>query len=66
MKSRHTLPIPFGWYGVAFTSELQAGGVKPLKYFDQDLVLFRTEDGVAHVLEAFCPHLGAHLGYGGV
>ncbi|MGI9295581.1 MAG: aromatic ring-hydroxylating oxygenase subunit alpha [Pseudomonadales bacterium] len=66
MDSRHTLPIPFGWYGVAFSSELQAGEVKPLKYFDQDLVLFRTEDGVAHALEAFCPHLGAHLGYGGV
>ena len=41
------LPIPFGWYAVAFTNELQPGEVKPLEYFDQELVLFRTEDGVA-------------------
>lgn len=27
-----------------------------------DLVAFRTEDGVAHVFDAYCPHLGAHLG----
>nr|DAB41907.1 TPA_exp: ArzE - Rieske protein [Fischerella sp. PCC 9339] len=39
--------------------------VKPLHYFGKDLVLFRTEDGKAHVLDAYCPHLGAHLGYGG-
>jgi phenylpropionate dioxygenase-like ring-hydroxylating dioxygenase large terminal subunit len=28
-------------------------------------VLFRDEDGKAHVLDAFCSHLGAHLGHGG-
>lgn len=59
------LPIPFGWYGVAFSEEIQQGEVKPLEYFDQEIVLFRTEDGVAQVVEAHCPHLGAHLGYGG-
>lgn len=59
------LPIPFGWYGVAFSDEINPGDVKPLEYFDQQQVLFRTEDGVAHVVEAHCPHLGAHLGYGG-
>ena len=59
------LPIPFGWYGVAFSDELKPGEVKPLRYFDREIVLFRTEAGVAHVIEAYCPHLGAHLGYGG-
>jgi 3-ketosteroid 9alpha-monooxygenase subunit A len=28
-------------------------------------VLFRGEDGAARVLDAHCPHLGAHLGHGG-
>ena len=28
----------------------------------QELVLFRTRSGEARVLDAFCPHLGAHLG----
>jgi nitrite reductase/ring-hydroxylating ferredoxin subunit len=39
--------------------------VRPLRYFGQELVLFRTEAGEAVVLDAHCPHLGAHLGYGG-
>lgn len=37
----------------------------PLRYFGKDLVIFRTEDGTARVFDAHCPHLGAHLGYGG-
>ena len=60
-----SLPIPFGWYALACSDDLAPGDVRPLYYFDQHLVLFRTEDGHAHVTAAFCPHLGAHLGYGG-
>ncbi|MFL5350832.1 MAG: Rieske 2Fe-2S domain-containing protein [Hyalangium sp.] len=56
---------PRGWFQVAWTEELPVGGVKPLSCFGKELVLFRTEDGVAHVLDAYCPHLGAHLGHGG-
>ncbi len=41
------------------------GEVKPLKYLGRDLVAFRGEDGRARVLDAFCAHLGAHLGVGG-
>lgn len=38
--------------------------MKPLRYFDRDLVLYRGEEtGAAVVLDAHCPHLGAHLGY---
>lgn len=62
---RYDLPIPYGWYCVGVSKELAVGDVKPLKYFDQDLVMFRTESGEASVLDAFCPHLGAHLGHGG-
>ena len=36
-----------------------------LHYFDRDLVLYRAPDGAAHVLDAYCPHLGAHLAVGG-
>lgn len=58
-------PIPFGWYAVAYSADLAAGAVQALRYFSRDLVLFRTEQGEAKVLDAYCPHLGAHLGYGG-
>jgi len=50
------------WHIMAFSQELQIGDVKSLHYFDQDLVLFRGESGIAAVLDAYCPHLGAHLG----
>lgn len=56
---------PTGWFGVAFSSELAVGAVKPLSYFGRQLVLYRGEDGKPVILDAFCPHLGAHLGFGG-
>ena len=59
------LPIPFGWFAVAYSKDLEPGGVLPTFLFDRHQVLFRTESGAARMLEAFCPHLGAHLGHGG-
>ncbi len=56
---------PNGWFRVAYADEISAGEVKPLVYFGRDLVLFRDEEGAAHVLDAHCRHLGAHLGVGG-
>jgi len=66
MSVRYDKPIPFGWYALEYSNNLDAGDVIPLRYFGRDLVLFRTESGEAIVLDAFCPHLGAHFGYGGV
>jgi len=59
------LPIPNGWFAVEWSRELHEGDVKPIYYFGEELVLFRTRSGEAKVLDPFCPHLGAHLGYGG-
>ncbi len=58
------LPMPYGWFQVLYSSELAAGESRPLEYFDQELVAFRTESGVAKVIDAYCAHMGAHLGYG--
>ena len=63
--SRFPWPIPFGWFAVAWTHELEQGAVRPCRAFARDLVLWRDMDGAAHLQDAFCPHLGAHLGYGG-
>lgn len=65
MTKRYDKPIPFGWYAVEYSGKLAVGDVRPLKYFGKELVLFRTESGEAALLDAFCPHLGAHLGHGG-
>ena len=38
----HTeLPIPNGWFAVAFSNELVPGEVRRIHYFDEDLVLYR-------------------------
>jgi 3-ketosteroid 9alpha-monooxygenase subunit A len=57
--------FPRGWFVVAFSDEIATGAVRPLRYFGQDLVAFRAQDGAVRVLDAYCPHLGAHLGHGG-
>ncbi|MEZ5502752.1 MAG: Rieske 2Fe-2S domain-containing protein [Halioglobus sp.] len=41
------------------------GEVKPVQAFDRELVLYRTRSGVPVLQDAFCPHLGAHLGVKG-
>jgi 3-ketosteroid 9alpha-monooxygenase subunit A len=66
MSGRFPFPrYPNGWFQVAYTDELAPGAVMPLRYFGRDLVLFRGASGEAHVLDAHCPHMGAHLGHGG-
>src|SRR5260221_14414709 len=58
-------PYPTGWYLLAESASLAPGDVVPLHYFGRELVLFRTEGGEPVLLDAHCPHLGAHLGHGG-
>jgi 3-ketosteroid 9alpha-monooxygenase subunit A len=50
---------------VCFSDELAAGSSRPLKYFGRDLAAYRGEDGVVRVLDAWCPHMGAHVGVNG-
>lgn len=54
-----------GWYCVAYSDELSVGEVKPVRYFAQDLALWRGEDGVARVIDAYCAHYGANMAVGG-
>lgn len=58
--------IPVGWYTVAASKEVRAGKVLPVKYFGEELILYRTESGEAHLTGAYCPHMGAHLAKGTV
>jgi 3-ketosteroid 9alpha-monooxygenase subunit A len=56
---------PNGWFAVAYSDEIEPGGVQPIEYFGEKLVLYRGDGGEARVVDAYCPHLGAHLGFGG-
>jgi 3-ketosteroid 9alpha-monooxygenase subunit A len=61
----YDLPLPFGWFAVAKSGEIASGDVKTLSYFGTEFVVWRGEDGAVRALDRYCPHLGAHLGYGG-
>ena len=60
--------IPSGWFQVGWSEELAEPGadvIKRMRYFGRDLVMYRAASGQVVVLDAYCPHMGAHLGYGG-
>jgi phenylpropionate dioxygenase-like ring-hydroxylating dioxygenase large terminal subunit len=59
-------PIPNGWYAACASTDLQAAQVVSFIAVARELVVFRGDDGAAHVLDAHCPHMGAHLGGGSV
>src|SRR4029078_1763259 len=56
---------PIGWFQVAWSDEIKVGDVHNMKYFGRELVAWRAESGQLTVMNAYCEHLGAHLGYGG-
>jgi 3-ketosteroid 9alpha-monooxygenase subunit A len=57
--------FPIGWFQVGWSDEFPVGEAKALSYFGDQQVAFRGESGNMHVFDAFCPHLGGHLGHGG-
>ncbi len=65
VTDRFPFPIPNGWFIVALSGDIDPGQVRSLHYFGRDIVVFRTEAGEPRVVDAYCPHLGAHLGVGG-
>ncbi len=63
--SRFPFPVPFGWFKVAMPDDVPAATVISRRLFGTEVVLWRDETGQVVCQEAFCPHLGAHIGFGG-
>jgi cholesterol 7-dehydrogenase len=60
-------PFPSGWYHLFDADELAPGEVRPLEVLGKHLVAFRgRRSKQIAVLDAHCPHQGAHLGDGSV
>jgi 3-ketosteroid 9alpha-monooxygenase subunit A len=57
---------PTSWYQIGWSAEFEVAVAKPLRYFGTELVAYRGESGRLYLSDAFCLHLGAHLGYGGI
>ena len=65
-KTTNMLPnYPMGWYSLGRSHELQVGEVKSAQACERELVMYRTRSGKVAVADAYCPHLGAHLGVNG-
>ena len=56
---------PTGWFQVAWSDEIGSGEVHRMTYFGREMIAWRTRSGVLTVMDAYCEHLGAHLGHGG-
>lgn len=53
-------PYPKGWAAIAYSHEIEPGGVKAIKNFGENMVLFRGESGKLSLQDAYCLHLGAN------
>lgn len=63
---RCPFPVPFGWYCIDHADSVAVGQIRNIHILDQEWVMFRGEDGKVGITDPYCPHLGAHLGQGGV
>jgi phenylpropionate dioxygenase-like ring-hydroxylating dioxygenase large terminal subunit len=55
-----------GWYWIFLSRELKAGAAKAHNFLGRELVLFRGENLKVVAMDAYCPHMGAHLAEGKV
>lgn len=57
---------PNGWIPVMESAKVQSGKIKRGIIFGRDVIITRSDDGKeVSVLDAYCPHLGVHIGIGG-
>ncbi|MFL9945903.1 Rieske 2Fe-2S domain-containing protein [Paraburkholderia agricolaris] len=64
-RSRYGLAVPYGWFCVLLSEELENGTVTSVRRFGREWVIFRNDEGNVGMFEPHCPHLGAHLAIGG-
>lgn len=60
-KFGHPEFVPDGWYWLLTSDEVKVNQARPARFLNYELVVFRGEDGVIRILDAHCPHMGAHL-----
>lgn len=66
MGNKVTLPpYPNGWYSLGLSRELKSGQLRAMRFMGEDVVLFRTHSGKVCLMDAYCPHMGGHFGFGG-
>mmetsp|Transcript_98776 Transcript_98776/g.205894 ORF Transcript_98776/g.205894 Transcript_98776/m.205894 type:complete len:706 (+) Transcript_98776:103-2220(+) len=59
-------PFPNGWYHICVSDDVLPDRAVAASACNKEFAVFRDEDGEVVVMHAFCPHLGTHLGHGGL
>ncbi|XP_070494289.1 cholesterol 7-desaturase nvd-like [Chironomus tepperi] len=60
-------PYPNGWFALATSDEIKPGTAKSIDCLGENFVVFRSAvTKQVYVLDAYCPHMGANLGVGGI
>jgi 3-ketosteroid 9alpha-monooxygenase subunit A len=54
------------WVFISYESRVSINSITRLHIMNRDLVLWRSTTGVISLQDAYCPHMGAHLGFGKV
>ncbi|HLM16617.1 MAG TPA: Rieske 2Fe-2S domain-containing protein [Acidimicrobiia bacterium] len=60
-----TMMKPTGWFQIGWSIDFPLGHIAAKHHFGEEVVVFRTDDGRLRALDAYCGHMGAHLGHGG-
>ncbi len=55
-----TSTYPRGWFMIASSEEADSRP-RAVRFFGRDMVLYRGESGQSRLVDAYCPHMGAHL-----
>ncbi|MFB2968657.1 Rieske 2Fe-2S domain-containing protein [Aerosakkonema sp. BLCC-F183] len=55
-----------GWYWALLSRELKVGRVKAVTLLGRNLAIYRGFSGQVVAIDAYCPHMGAHLAEGKV
>nr|XP_060613230.1 cholesterol 7-desaturase nvd-like [Anolis sagrei ordinatus] len=58
-------PFPNGWFFLLQADSLAPGQARALAALGENFAVFRDMEGCVHVVDAYCPHLGANLAVGG-
>ncbi len=53
------------WHLLDAVKSIPQGKIKSYTVAGEQLVAYKDSKGEVHVLDAYCPHQGAHLGFGG-
>lgn len=60
-------PFPNGWFAIAESHDIKPGKAKNIDCLGENFVVFRSlESNEIFILDAYCTHMGANLGVGGI